>query len=67
VSTRPYYDLPYQVLDAGRFAGALSGAITDPLVRERPRIGAASQFMDSTPALGDPRYPRAVITAGQGR
>ena len=64
VSTRPYYSRPYQVLDAGRFAGALSGAITDPLVRERPRIGAASQFMDSTPALGDPRYPRAVIDAG---
>ena len=67
VSTRPYYSRPYQVIDAGRFAGALSGAITDPLVRERPRIGAASQFMDSTPALGDPRYPRAVITASQGR
>ena len=64
VSTRPYYSRPYQVIDAGRFAGALSGAITDPLVRERPRIGAASQFIDSTPALGDPRYPRAVIDAG---
>jgi len=64
VSTRPYYSRPYQVLDAGRFAGALSGAITDPLVWALPRIGAASQFMDSTPALGDLRYPRAVITAG---
>ena len=31
--TRPYYDRPYQVLDAGRFAAALSAAITDPLVR----------------------------------
>ena len=30
--TRPYYTRPYQVLDAGRFAAALSGAITDPLV-----------------------------------
>jgi Domain of unknown function (DUF4037) len=67
VATRPYYDRPYQVLDAGRFAGALADAITDPVVRELPPIGAASQFIDSTPALGDPRYPRAVITAGQGR
>jgi Domain of unknown function (DUF4037) len=65
VSTRPYYDRPYQVLDAGRFAGALTGAIADPQVREQPRIGSASQFIDSTPALGDLRYPRAVITAGQ--
>ena len=61
--TRPYYRRPYQVLDAGRFAGALSGTITDPVVRRLPPIGAASQFLDSTPALGDLRYPRAVIAA----
>jgi cytochrome d ubiquinol oxidase subunit I len=42
---------------------ALSGAITDPLVRPLPPIGAADQVIDSTPALGDLRYPRAVITA----
>ena len=36
--TRPYYDRPYQVLDAGRFAAALTAAITDPLVR---RLGPA--------------------------
>jgi hypothetical protein len=59
--TRRYYDRPYQVLDAGRFADALSGAITDPLVRQLPPIGAASQFLDSTPALGDLKHPRAVI------
>ena len=62
-ATRPYYTRPYQVLDAGRFAAALTGVITDPVVRRRPPIGAASQFLDSTPALGDPRYPRAVIAA----
>jgi Domain of unknown function (DUF4037) len=62
-ATRPYYTRPYQVLDAGRFAAALAGVITDPVVRARPPIGAASQFLDSTPALGDPRYPRAVISA----
>jgi Domain of unknown function (DUF4037) len=62
-ATRPYYTRPYQVLDAGRFAAALAGVITDPVVRARPPIGAASQFLDSTPALGEPRYPRAVISA----
>jgi hypothetical protein len=63
-ATRPYYTRPYQVLDAGRFAAALTGVITDPVVRARPPIGAASQFLDSTPALGEPRYPRAVMAAG---
>jgi hypothetical protein len=61
-STRGFYDRPYQVIDAGRFAAALTGAITDPLIRRLPPIGAADQFMDSTDALGDLRYPRAVIS-----
>ena len=60
--TRPYYTRPYQVLDAGRFAAALSGAITDPLVGRLPPVGAADQVIDSTPALGDLRYPRAVTS-----
>ena len=63
-SVRPYYSRPYQVLDAGRFAAALRGVITDPEVSRRPPVGAASQFLDSTPALGGLRYPRAVIAAG---
>ena len=61
--TRPFYDRPYQVPDAGRFADALAEAIADPLVRQLPPIGAADQFLDSTDALVDLRYPRAVITA----
>ena len=60
-ATRPYYDRPFQVPGAGRFAAALAGVITDPLIRRLPPIGAASQFLDSTPALGDLRFPRAVI------
>jgi hypothetical protein len=62
-STRLYYTRPYQVLGAERFATALAGAITDPLVRHLPRAGAADQVIDSTPALADLRYARAVITA----
>lgn len=61
--TRPYFDRPFQVLAAGRFAAALTGAITDPAVRHLPPIGAADQFLDSTDALGDLRYPRAVLDA----
>lgn len=62
-STRGFYDRPYQVPGAGRFAMALAAAIADPSVRQLPPIGAADQFMDSTDALGDLRYPRAVINA----
>jgi hypothetical protein len=62
-ATRPYYTRPYQVLAAGRFATALTGVITDPELARRPPVGAASQFLDSTPALGSLRYPRAVIAA----
>ena len=41
---------------------ALSGAITDPVVGRLPPAGSADQIIDSTPALGDPSYPRAVTT-----
>ena len=61
--TRRYYERPFQVAGAGRFAAALTEAIADPAVRRLPPIGAADQFLDSTDALGDLRYPRAVITA----
>jgi Domain of unknown function (DUF4037) len=60
--TRPYFDRPYQVLGAGRFAAALSGAITDPLVRRLGPAGCVDQVIDSTPALGDLRYGRAVTS-----
>jgi hypothetical protein len=59
--TRRYYSRPFQVVGGGRFAAALTEAIADPVVRRRPPIGAADQFLDSTDALGDLRYPRAVI------
>ena len=61
--TRRYYDRPFQVADGGRFAAALTEAIADPAIRRLPPIGAADQFLDSTDALGDLRYPRAVISA----
>ena len=60
--TRPYYGRPYQVLGAGRFAAALSDAIADPLVRRLGPAGTADQVIDSTPALGELRYARAVTS-----
>jgi hypothetical protein len=61
--TRPYYERPYQVIDAGRFAAALREAITDPRIQRLPGAGAADQFIDSTDALGDLQLLRAAVTA----
>lgn len=61
--TRRFYDRPYQVIDATRFAAALREQITDPQVRQLPPIGAVDQFTDSTNAAGDLRFLRAVIKA----
>lgn len=61
-SPRGYYDRPYQVIDAGRFAAALTDAIGDTALRQRARTGAVDQFIDSTDALGDSRLTRAAVS-----
>jgi Domain of unknown function (DUF4037) len=61
--TRPYFDRPYQVVDAGRFAAALRQDITDPQIQLLPLTGAADQYIDSTDALGDPVFLQAVTAA----
>ena len=58
--TRPFYDRPYQVLDAGRFTAALLGAIADPRVRQLYAVGAIDQFIDSTDALSNVSLLRAI-------
>lgn len=60
-ATRPYYDRPFQVLDAGRFARALAAAIGDPAIGRLPPAGAVDQFIDNTDALGDLRRVRYQI------
>jgi hypothetical protein len=60
-SVRGYYDRPFRVIGAGRFADALTRAITDPVIRSLPLAGTADQFLDSTDALGDLRVARAVV------
>src|SRR5205814_9534229 len=62
-TTRPYYDRPFQVLDAGRFSRAVLAAITDPAVAALPGVGAIDQFADSTALLGSMARCRAVTRA----
>jgi Domain of unknown function (DUF4037) len=59
--TRPYYDRPFQVIEAGRFEAALREAITDPVIRQLPAVGAVDQFVDSTDVLGSLELLRAAV------
>jgi len=61
--TRPYFDRPYQVIGAGRFAGAVQAAIADPQIRALPLAGAVDQVIDSTDAIGTEEIRRATIAA----
>ena len=63
---RPYFDRPYQVISAGRFAAALRGAIADPRLRALPPAGAVDQVIDSTDAIGSAHLRRAAIAALTG-
>jgi hypothetical protein len=60
---RRFYDRPYQVIGAGRFAAALRQAITDPRIGALPLAGAVDQFIDSTDAVGELRLLRACAAA----
>lgn len=60
---RPFFDRPYPVIDAGRFAAALLARVGDPDVAALPPVGAVDQFADSTAVLCQPRLARALTTA----
>lgn len=48
---RPYFDRPFLVLKADRFAGACRAAIADPALRALPSVGSVDQIVDSTDVL----------------
>jgi hypothetical protein len=60
---RPYFDRPFPVIEAGRFAAALLAGITDPAVAGLPPIGGIDQYVDSTDALSGPHRARAIVAA----
>ena len=63
---RAYFDRPYQVIDAGRYAAASTAAITDPAVAALPPVGGIDQYVDSTDVLTRPDLRRAVAAAVLG-
>lgn len=65
-ATRGFYDRPFQVIGAQRFADALGAAIVDPRIRELPPAGSVDQFGDSTDLLVHPGRCRAAARAVLG-
>ena len=63
IRVRGFYERPYRVIGADRFATALHVAITDPRLRRLPLTGAIDQFTDSTDALGRLGFLRACARA----
>jgi Domain of unknown function (DUF4037) len=61
-----FYERPYQVIGASRFAEALREAITDPQLRHLPLTGTIDQFIDSTDALGRVDFLRVCTRAAIG-
>ncbi|MDR2984747.1 MAG: DUF4037 domain-containing protein [Nocardiopsaceae bacterium] len=62
-SVRRYFDRPFLVIDAGRFATALRNSISDDAVRRLPAAGAVDQFVDNTDAIGDQQLLRTAISS----
>jgi hypothetical protein len=60
---RPFHNRPYPVIDAGRFAAALTARIQDPALTGRPLIGGVDQFVDSTDVLERPDLCHALLAA----
>jgi hypothetical protein len=63
--TRRYFERPFRVLRADRFADALGRRITDPQIRALPPTGTVDQFADSTDFLGDLRRTRGAVSRGR--
>ncbi len=63
---RGFHDRPFPVIGGDRFAGALLGAVSDPVVKGLPLVGCVDQVCDSVDLLLEPRRARAVTAAALG-
>jgi hypothetical protein len=60
---RPYYERPYPVLAAARFAEALRATLTTPDLRTRPLTGAVDQYTDSVDVARSSATTRSLTAA----
>lgn len=66
-SVRPFYDRPFLVLDAGRFAEACRDAIRDPAILARGWLGSIDQVADATDVLSSVHAARALLVRPERR
>ena len=59
-SVHPFFNRPFKVLFADRFADALKAAITDETLRALPPIGGVDQFVDCTNLTDEPELLAAL-------
>lgn len=64
---RPFFDRPYPVIDAARFAAALLNRIGDEALTALPPTGGIDQYVDSTDVLVRPELTRRIMAAAHGR
>jgi hypothetical protein len=58
---RPFHQRPFTVMDAERFADALTTSIQDPAVQALPKhLGGIDQYLDSTDALVNAELRQAL-------
>ena len=60
---RPYFDRPYPVIDAARFATALLDRVGDGALTRLPPAGGIDQYVDSADVLGRPELTRKIMAA----
>jgi hypothetical protein len=61
---RPFHQRPFTVMDAERFADALTASIQDPAVQALPaHLGGIDQYLDSTDAVVNNEDMRQVLRA----
>jgi hypothetical protein len=61
VHVSQFYDRPFQVIGAGRFADAIRAAIRSKAILALPEhLGSVDQFLDSTDALNSPERFRPL-------
>ncbi|MBT2225401.1 DUF4037 domain-containing protein [Nonomuraea sp. NEAU-A123] len=63
---RGFHDRPFRVIGGDRFAQALLGSVSDPVIKGLPVVGCVDQLSDSVDLLLEPGRARAVTAAALG-
>jgi hypothetical protein len=59
-TARGFYNRPFRVIGAERFANAIAATVTGEQLRALPPVGSVDQFVDSTDVLANPAVVRRL-------